>query len=98
MGLLQELLNPEQIGSILAPVIDNEALETGVAGVLRLLDQVDTANLSASLAVKLDHNFSLNVSGDASALTGGAFSQSQSISGIYTEGGITYEEERSASR
>ncbi|MGB7292651.1 MAG: hypothetical protein WBD99_10805 [Thermodesulfobacteriota bacterium] len=75
MGLLQELHTAEQLSSILAPVKGDNAPGTGVAGVLHLLDLLDTTNLSASVAVKLDRNFSLNVSGDARALIGCALLQ-----------------------
>jgi hypothetical protein len=50
MGLLQELPTAEQLTSILAPVMGDKAAGTGVAGVLRLLDQLDTTKLSASLS------------------------------------------------
>ncbi|MGB7292647.1 MAG: hypothetical protein WBD99_10785 [Thermodesulfobacteriota bacterium] len=77
MGLLQELPNPEQLGSILALVVSDKAAESGVAGVLNLLDLLYTTNLSVCVAVKLNRNFSLNVSGDASALIGCALSNFQ---------------------
>jgi vacuolar-type H+-ATPase subunit E/Vma4 len=77
MGLLQQLPTPEQVTGILAPVLGDEAAGTGVAGVLQLLDQLDTSNLSASLSVRLDQNFSVGVSADASAATTGVMSQFQ---------------------
>src|SRR5262245_50564650 len=75
MGL--QLPTAEQLTSILAPVLGDKAAGTGVAGVLRLLDQLDTANISASLSAKLDQNFSFSASADASSITGGAMAQFQ---------------------
>jgi hypothetical protein len=77
MGLLQELPTQEQLTNILAPVLGDRAAGTGVAGVLQFLEQLDTANLSASMAARLDQNFSVNVSVDPGALTGGALAPFQ---------------------
>jgi hypothetical protein len=77
MGLLQELPTAEQLTSILAPVMGDKAAGTGVAGVLRLLDQLDTTKLSASLSVKLDRSFSASVSADAGAAPAGVMAQFQ---------------------
>jgi hypothetical protein len=75
MGLLQELPTPKQLTNILAPVLGDKAAGTGVAGVLKLLEKIDPPHLSASLALKLDQNFSAKISVDTGTLTGGALAQ-----------------------
>ncbi len=52
MGLLQGLPTAEQLSSILALIMGGKAAGTGVAGVMHLLDQLDTTNLLASLALQ----------------------------------------------
>ncbi|HWP47395.1 MAG TPA: hypothetical protein VNM22_09565 [Candidatus Limnocylindrales bacterium] len=75
MGLLQQLPTQEQLTNILAPVLGDEAAGTGVAGVLKLLEKINPSHLSASLAIKLDQNFSARVSVNTDAVTGGASAQ-----------------------
>ncbi len=75
MGFLQQISTAEQLGLILAPVMGNEAAGTGVVGVLKLLEQIDTPNLSASVTADLDRSFSANVSVDTSAITSGTLAQ-----------------------
>jgi hypothetical protein len=77
MGLLQELPTQQQLTNILSPVLGDKAAGTGVAGVLQLLNRLDTANLTVSLGAGLEQNFSINASADASALTGGVLAQFQ---------------------
>lgn len=79
MGLLQDLPKPEQFTSILAPVMGNEEAGTGVAGVLKLLQEIDTGGISSSLSADLDQTISSNFALDSSALTGGALDQFQQV-------------------
>jgi hypothetical protein len=62
---------------ILAPVLGDESSGTGVAGVLKVLETLDSANLSLNLSADLDKGFSASVSVDPKALTGGALGQFQ---------------------
>jgi len=87
MGLLQALPTQEQLTNILAPVLGDKTAGTGVAGVLQLLEEIDTANISASLSVKLDQNFSFSVSADASSITGGAMAQFQQAVNAFPDPG-----------
>ncbi len=60
---------------ILAPVVGDKDSGTGVAGVLGLLEQVDTSNLSASLSADLDQSVSAKLSVDTTGITGGALDE-----------------------
>ena len=77
MGFLQQLPTAEQLSSILNPVMGNEAAGTGVVGVLKILEKIDTANLSAAVTADLDRSFPISVVMDTSALTSGSLGQFQ---------------------
>lgn len=75
MGILQSLPSEDQLTSILEPVLGNGEQGTGVAGVLRLLEQLDTKNLTSSLTGQLDQTVSSNLTIDSSSITGGTLTQ-----------------------
>ena len=75
MGLLQNLPSAEQLTSILSPVLGDEAAGTGVAGVLKLLQNLNPSGISASLSANLDQSVSANLAADSTALTGSALDQ-----------------------
>jgi phage-related protein len=74
-NITQALPSSQPPTDILAPILGDEASGTGVAGVLKLLEQVDTANISVSVTANLDQSVSAKVSVDTSALTGGTLEQ-----------------------
>ena len=81
MGILESLPSEDQLTSILEPVLGNGDQGTGVAGVLRLLEQLDTKNLTASLTGQLDQTLSSNRTIDGNSVTGGTLSQFQQAVG-----------------
>lgn len=85
MGLLQEIPSAERFTTILSPVIGDEATGTGVAGVLKLLENIDTQNLSGSLSAELDQSVSANISVDTTALMGGALAEFQQVMSSFPE-------------
>ncbi len=84
-NLTQSLPTPESPTDILAPVLGDEAAGTGVAGVLKLLEEIDTSNLSVSLTADLDEGFSASISVDADALTGEVMNRLQEAVGDLPE-------------
>ncbi len=89
MGFLQQLPTAAQLSQILAPVMGDEAAGTGVVGVLKLLEQIDTANLSVSVTADLDRSFAATVSVDTGAVTGGTLAQfQQALSALPSDPGI----------
>jgi hypothetical protein len=70
MGLMEKLPSPESISGGLAAITGDEGSGTGVAGVLKLLKGLDTPNMSASLAVKLDGHVSASASFDSGGAAG----------------------------
>lgn len=77
MALIDQLPSPEGIRAILDPVIGDENAGTGVAGVAKLLEGIDTAGLSASLAGQLGDAVSFRADANGSALTSGVVSEFQ---------------------
>ncbi|HEY8227049.1 MAG TPA: hypothetical protein VIG25_17365 [Pyrinomonadaceae bacterium] len=83
MGILQSLPSEDQIASILGPVLGSKDDGTGVAGVLQLLEKLDTKNLSSSLTGQLDQTVSANLTIDSKSVTGGTLTQlQQAVGGI----------------
>lgn len=81
MGILQSLPSEDQLTSILEPVLGNGEEGTGVAGVLRLLEKLDTKNLTSSLTGQLDQTLSSNLTIDSGSVTGGTLTQLQQVVG-----------------
>jgi hypothetical protein len=81
MGILQSLPSEDQLTSILEPVLGNKEAGTGVAGVLQLLEKLDTNNLTSSLTGQLDQTISSNLTVDSSTVTGGTLTQLQQATG-----------------
>jgi hypothetical protein len=81
MGILESLPSEDQLTSILEPVLGNGEQGTGVAGVLRLLEKLDTKNLTVSLTGQLDQTVTSNLTVDSSSITGGTLGQFQEAVG-----------------
>ena len=81
MGILESLPSEDQLTSILEPVLGNGDQGTGVAGVLRLLEQLDTKNLTSSLTGQLDQTVTSNLTIDSNSVTGGTLTQLQQAVG-----------------
>ncbi|CAB1073575.1 hypothetical protein JY97_13515 [Alkalispirochaeta odontotermitis] len=79
MGLLQILPAQEQLVGILAPILGDEASDTGIASVLKFLEEIDTDNLSSSMAARLDQMVTAGIQMDPEILTGSVFEQFQQI-------------------
>ena len=81
MGILQSLPSEDQLTSILEPVLGNGEQGTGIAGVLRLLEQLDTKNLTG-VSDRTVGPDSLSKSHDRfSSITGGTLTQLQQTVG-----------------
>jgi hypothetical protein len=81
MGILQQLPTRAQLTDILGPVLGQRGSGTGVAGVLDLLDRLDTSKIGASLSVKLDGSLSFTASADLANGTGNVVGQFQEALG-----------------
>ena len=81
MGILQSLPSEDQITSTLEPVLGNKEAGTGIAGVLQLLEKLDTKNLTSSLTGQLDQTVSSNLTVDSGSVTGGTLTQLQQAVG-----------------
>lgn len=64
--------------NILAPIVGEKGSDRGIAGVLGLLERVDSTELSSSLSTDLDQSVGEKLSIDTSALTGGSLSAFES--------------------
>lgn len=64
MGLAQSLPSPDQMANLLIPILGDETQGTGIVGVRKLLDTMDTSLLSTSLAARLDGVVQVSVSVD----------------------------------
>jgi hypothetical protein len=77
MALLDGIPAESELINILAPVLGDESAGTGVAGVLKLLEQFDTSSVSDALINGLDQAVSADISIETDMLTGGALSSFQ---------------------
>ena len=83
MSLLQIIPSENTLNNILAPILGDKNAGTGVAGVLKLLESIDTTALSTSLTGELDQSINTNIHVDSQTFTGSATVQLEQARGAF---------------
>lgn len=75
MGILDKIPDSENFLDTLSKIVGSEVDNSGLAGVLKHLNELDTPNLTSSLISLLDDTIASNISIDTKEFTGGIFAQ-----------------------